>query len=1590
MRKSTTPNMALRTQSGWLNRLGNGSSRWYNPLGLILMFFALLVPSIASAEIVTTTYDFKGSIDANNTEVTMGVSDTDYTNCLYFTKIGNVDNPGRFAAQGNWILTEDHKQGLYSDNSGGRRFLVNNLYANDIVTFDVVNVYGTSQTISLESTSTATANGNTFTMTTKGKLVVSITRYWSIKKITIQHDNSASYQFSPAIEIYNLKSGNLSLYDKNYPDFQLNNQNTAYLYNTNGIALNNRLAIPDGDLDNQPGVSNLSKWSMDGNGLKNTTNWVSLFLSVTNLIEGDRVRITYDWGQDGNGQWNGINFLSNYWTLDSDAFKDINNNGEPDEDEDENNIVSNELVNKEVFYTMNHDGHLDLLVHPQVRITKIEIFADHRAQIEDKPYEENGEVVGYTMFFEGTGQIKEKSYYVPGGLKVQFGNDNENELAYVTSTIEGPVSYINDNEGFKMARNGSNTIYKEVPTTGTFYRFVPDVDGIIHFTFKAQSIRYNPYSWNNGTGIYWNPSSYNVPDCEEQATSGQECPYALFEYTNTGGGNYTYNKIWNVGEFSVWRQNWNNGGNWEEQMYGSGGKASEALVTVNNDLEVKAGKIYYLYGNWNGDFASGAYCGVARLLDVTFIPDKFLVPLAKCIENGSKLESEQEIVLADVNGYSTNEISLKRKSSNINGYNAYIEGNKLKIKNITFEDGSDKAGVILLKIGSGDKDPVFALTIAYDAGYCSESWDKDVVGYTEGHTWDFSSNSLEIGNYYNNFFTIKDGKDNSINTGELTKNSNSQLYDEIEHRWDPDGSPAPEWEFKYLSQTTQGEKDPTFINKYDMDGDNADMIWETEGLWFETGSNYSCLFNEKIGSINRNDKQQLDPQRYVGILKGGKFTIPKLTKDDRVVVYMGTSDASGKGADYFKITNALDALGTKIDSEYHIGGSMFNTWMLDGKNHEDPNYQGCYHFFAEKNGDMTFELTGGTICKIYKIVIYRGNHKRTNDLERANNGPLVLVNEKGATEAKSAGFNLHYRGKGERITTPDVLVKTGNLTDDSFADGKLALNSNSTGVWFTTTVGEFGNFRLRLKDMDFSGKYVCDFGDRNVTVGYKETLAYPYTWDFTDVYVHSLSDIQAENEQYPETTNVHDSKGWDLSMWDNNGSMILCNPDVTTTVDDNYIFYHDSDKGIENHLKGNQLFANGKIIPETRGLWFYFDNNDRPYNGLLTFDSDGIHLTNSGDGTRQAWWNYKVIIPAIPKEGAVYLRVAREESVDEDDYTVGNEGNVYFLTNSYAFGSASKTVIGATNDTNSKLYPANDESGDYIMAIYNPGDVQNLTLTLNGWILKKMSVSTDLKTLDSNGWATESREHVVDPSLTAYLTGYDIETCFVKEIKYNETKPQKGGQIILTRANLLDGESGQLIRASAQNGEAGGCILHNTAGDPVSIFNGGFHLFVPDMWDYEYNDGDFTDNTRASSKTMSETSTSLLKAQVEAGYIAPTDGQYTNYVLSNKRYVQDQGDLIEYVEAFYRVSPTKNDGKGAYSNGHNAYLQLLTSKVTNQSSANGYEIVFETEQDVDGIYEVLDNNDVINGIYTIDGKKLETMPTNSGLYIINGKKVFIK
>ena len=68
------------------------------------------------------------------------------------------------------------------------------------------------------------------------------------------------------------------------------------------------------------------------------------------------------------------------------------------------------------------------------------------------------------------------------------------------------------------------------------------------------------------------------------------------------------------------------------------------------------------------------------------------------------------------------------------------------IRNIEFKSGENPGGVVLIKLGTvaGGKinyykvDPVYVFTVAYDADYKSTS----TVDSERGHTWDFSSSSL--------------------------------------------------------------------------------------------------------------------------------------------------------------------------------------------------------------------------------------------------------------------------------------------------------------------------------------------------------------------------------------------------------------------------------------------------------------------------------------------------------------------------------------------------------------------------------------------------------------------------------------------------------------------------------------------------------------------------------------------------------------------------------------------------------------------------------------------------------------------------------
>lgn len=1550
MRKTTTPNMALRLQGGWPSRLGNGSSRWFTPLGLILMLFALFVPNIASADIVTTTYDFT----TKSWDKTITYSTTSERNCTYFTKIGQVQNPERFAAQNpeKWVFERTSGSGVTSNTAGlcnnfgsGRRFLVSNLYVGDKVTFDVVALNNTQSDVTIANESSgANKNGNTFTMTEKGSLVVWIPNLNSIKYITVEHDNSASWNYDPAIEIYDLSglnSGAVTVGES--AGYKFYNGSGGYeaklLGNPNGYSLNQRIVVMNGDFS----------WA---NGLKNTKTNASRLVGINNLLEGDRVVITYS----GNAVFSShhTDFTINFAAA-GNVFKDVNNNGDLDDDE---TLIEGpgETVESGAVYTMLADGHLDIALGASAIITKIEIYADHQARMVDK---KNGPGSN-TSYFDTTGQLEAKHHIVPGGLNVYIGSDNKAEHAEIVVSDEGYVSYVYDQDRFKFARQSGFSINAAAaaPVTGTFYRFEPEVAGKMTVRLKGYTVKYDNY-WNGAKG---------TDTGNEHQTNNEACRYYVM--VKDANGNYT--------QYAM-QSRWNG-----------------ATIKFEN-VPVTPGNTYYVFGWWTETTTTENWntkeCGIAQLIDVTFIPDSYVEPLAKWVDSNTPDVNEA----ADVQGYT--DVCIKKMSDNIESCDVSISNGKLNINNITYKEGTNPGGVILVKVGNrwNDADPVFVLTIAYDAAFNEQVVGTDANGNegkrTDGYTWNFSDNSLsglkwtnrdsqeatvtDFGTRFNDFATA-DKDDDGVPTNGV--NQNSFLTEEINHG---------DWDFNYRVKKGTQFMDPRFLNNYDMEGDNADMMWDTQGIIIKAGSQQSCIFNEHGVSINHETKIQADPDRYIGFLKGGSFIIPKLNKDDRVIIYMGSGNGSGNQAMEFHITNALDALHNPISKSdsYWIGGSQWNGTAT----HKDPYYRGCYHFFAAADGDMEFEMSGGSMCKLYSIQIYRGERIETNAVQGDNGYTLLAVKDQNdnVTSTETKSWNLHHRGKGEEVAqgkgekaiVNEVIASSGNIENTTLGIVRGGEHNSAIGVSYTNQ-GEIGMLRVRVKCMEYNNNYVTDYADRNLTLALHETKSYPYTWDFTDINQYSGSDITAENTSYPETTKEWDTKGYDLSMWDENGGMILSGP-TWGYQNQNMIF--ENSKGIN----GNQLYANGKVIPETKGLWWYFDNNDAAYSGSMQITSEGLKLANTPDivdgvGTRRGWWNYKMVVPDVPAGAAVYLRVARDENVSEENVQFknlrGEDIDETFFYKSYQFASMSaKAVIGS--DDNSKLYETEDGSGDYIMAMYNSGAAGNLTLTLNGWILKKMSISSDKKTLDSNGWATESREHVIDPALTAYLTGYDIETCFVEEIDYGKVGGE--GKVLLTRANLNDASDGQIIRAAA-DGDAGACILHNTAGAPVEILDGGFHLFVPDMHDFE--DTNFKNNDATGIKTITTTSNGILKAQVTPGTIPAKEGDYTNYILSNKKYAHDGDTVEESVEAFYRVSPTKP----ARSGGHNAYLQMETGKVTG-SQANTFEVVFELDKDVDGINEVNDTKTVTTeGVYTIDGQKLNGMPTNSGLYIVNGKKVVIK
>ena len=1607
-----------------------------------LIVLACVVGSINLLAQTTETIDFRGFNTSWGNPASSLVWDGNYITGI--SQDGTVRNFSddaptitiSVANTGAWQIghDSDHDNVSYlqrKENVGDQSVFIHNLNAGDKVYVYVSQdnqCYNVSHTT---DTNGGLSYGQHFTMNLPGTVEISVRGdYVGIDYIRVEKaeqstdENAAVYSYDPGIESYDLYWVNKNVsYENRSAGFPLdyNDYDAIIMWNlSDGTPLNKRIAISQVDNNGNaivPWVYQHDYNPSQGNqsaGLLNRWAWHNF--SVCDLKAGDRVVLTLynnDYNSEGNVGHAKIGSKQDAGNVDGTieyhgcaGFMDLNNNGVQDEDEptieaglnlDGSETQYHDLVTYPI--TVTEDGHLDFALDGNVLLKKIEIYSDHQASMVHKY---NGSLdAGYTSYFNVTGQLEAKSHVIPGGLQVHIGNEDEDQHATVVASAYTPVVTVYDENHYKIARNDNSTglfsgdLTTNLPTNGTYYTFVPEVSGTMSLRFYTSSIN---YLWPGADGLIRDASNTS----NEYATNAS-CPYYLIDVDANGNKTVKNNISYNGNQLVE-------GGNW-------------------SNINVEAGHTYYLFGAWQSGATASNWdewaeqkksrylAGVPKLLDVTFAASKMVYPLAKWIENASTADDN----LAYVKGYS--HVKVKKMSGGITSCEPYLDGTTLKIRNIQYASGDvDHAGVVLIEI-TDDRDnynradPVFALTVAYDASYHSTSSTPEAQ---RGHTWDFSSNPLNglkwntysnyadvtpLGTYYTDYFG-----------GNTTVNTSSLLYDEMNWQ-DNHGIDNTDWTFNYRMKVLEDSYDPQFLNHYDMVGDNADMMWDSEGMVIMAGATKNSIFNEFKG--NDIHASTTDPDRYIGMWPGdsehpSEFIIPLLDKDDRVIIWMGsgTGPESETTEMVFNITNALDAEYKEISAtdNYVAGGSHW-----DGAT-GDSYYRGCYHFFAKDHGDMVFKLVGGSMCKIYKIQIYHGDRINTNEIKGATNDDKFLLtstdvdpNDANSTSSVSGTYNwtLQYFGKDQKIAdgsnsvSNSVVARSGvgiphagdALTTSTETDPTAATYNTFT---YQHALGQIGTFRMRGKDMEKNMKYVADYGEHNVTVAYQQTMEYPYTWDFKDVTgwgnnrqnfsnEDAIGSFMVSRPDYFDSDNDWDASyeksSKDLSLWeldvqDNTTYYLRLNSQSGQTtanlkVKDN-IF--ETAKAID----GNQYWANGFIVPETQGLWFYSYDNNRTYNtwGLT---NDGLAF----NGQNKSILN--MVVPNVPAGAAVYLRMETNGDFSDQAYLFKG-GN----TNCEVYGPI--LVDGTTNE--------------YIYAIKNKGAKRHLTFSISGYQLKKIAVSTDPKAIGKTGYATESRARDIDHYLTSYLTGKPIKA-------YTATISDGYEKVVLSQVGAADNDV--KILPAATNGDTNGCILYHDGGTAnsdgttnrtVSILDGGFHVFVPDMHDKD-NTSLKANTTGNVMKSFNPVNDLYNVSAMTTGYLKPTDGDNTNLILTAKKYkVGTDGSTVAndgYNVFFVRVDPYGNSGSGATLKKCSAYIQIPTEDMVELSTPNNdgsakMSIVFDdwfgeiNNGIATGIDQVTSNKSQVTSAewYNLNGQKLNGMPTEKGLYIVNGRKVLVK
>lgn len=283
----------------------------------------------------------------------------------------------------------------------------------------------------------------------------------------------------------------------------------------------------------------------------------------------------------------------------------------------------------------------------------------------------------------------------------------------------------------------------------------------------------------------------------------------------------------------------------------------------------------------------------------------------------------------------------------------------------------------------------------------------------------------------------------------------------------------------------------------------------------------------------------------------------------------------------------------------------------------------------------------------------------------------------------------------------------------------------------------------------------------------------------------------------------------------------------------------------------------------------------------------------------------------------------------------------------------------------------------------------------------------EIHPVGGTGWATESRDHSIDHTLTGYFTqndvdafkvnfdSYDMETATVALTPVEESKgvPANTGMVLreLDAANLPKANSGNMVP-----------LFYPAVSTPLvdgMEFSTTGNMMYPNVTEARHYMEETGDNTKFILTNVHwRYSVESSWSKSDGNYIENRDGEWKSY-----------GAHTDDVEAagFYRLHIQGNASDDTMP-ANTAYLLVPSDKLPvalwNTVSASGSRVYDNSL----GIREI---GDVTNGIddlrldptadadgtdldagdwYSIDGQKLQKRPTRNGLYIYNGRKVVVK